>query len=271
MSIEKYVVTFFSWSNKNFALEKLYLLKVKSSYPTHPTDSYVTYFSKNFISTVGFTRLYLLMAKQWSPKLSSLTFKSTHPTHPTHPIHPTDSYVTYFSRSFITTLGFTRLYLLMAKQWSAKLSSLTFKSTHPTYPIHPTDSYVTYFSRSFITTLGFTRLYLLMVEPWSARLSSVTFKSTHPTYPIHPRDSYVTYFSRSFITTLGFTRLYLLVVVPWSAKYVDQSSFNSKSINWLATENKQTVHHHYSGSSLLDSNLTMPVTFKLCYVFSRQS
>lgn len=173
MSIEKYVVTFFSWSNKNFALEKLSLLKVKSSYPTHPTDSYVTYFSKNFISTVGFTRLYLLMAKQWSPKLSSLTFKSTHTTHPTHPIHPTDSYVTYFSRSFITTLGFTRLYLL--------------------------------------------------------------------------------------------------VVVPWSAKYVDQSSFNSKSINWLATEKKQTVHHHYSGSSLLDSNLTMPVTFKLCYVFSRQS
>ena len=219
MSIEKYVVTFFSWSNKNFALEKLSLLKVKSSYPTHPTDSYVTYLSKNFITTVGFTRLYLLMAKQWSAKLSSLTFKATHPT---HPIHPTDSYVTYFSRSFITTLGFTRLYLLMAKQWSAKLSSLTFKSTHPTHPIHPT-------------------------------------------------DSYVTYFSRSFITTLGFTRLYLLVVVPWSAKYVDQSSFNSKSINWLATENKQTVHHHYSGSSLLDSNLTMPVTFTLCYVFSRQS
>ena len=222
MSIEKYVVTFFSWSNKNFALEKLSLLKVKSSYPTHPTDSYLTYFSKNFITTVGFTRLYLLMAKQWSAKLSSLTFRSTHPT---HPIHPTDSYVTYFSRSFITTLGFTRLYLLMVEPWSAKLSSLTFKSTHP----------------------------------------------THPTHPIHPTDSYVTYFSRSFITTLGFTRLYLLVVVPWSAKYVDQSSFNSKSINWLATENKQTVHHHYSGSSLLDSNLTMPVTFTLCYVFSRQS
>ena len=121
MSIEKYVVTFFSWSNKNFALEKLSLLKVKSSYPTHPTDSYVTYFSKNFISTVGFTRLYLLMAKQWSAKLSSLTFKAT------HPIHPTDSYVTYFSKNFISTVGFTRLYLLMAKQWSAKLSSLTFK------------------------------------------------------------------------------------------------------------------------------------------------
>ena len=159
----------------------------------------------------------------------------------------------------------------MAKQWSAKLSSLTFMATHPT---HPTDSYVTYFSRSFITTLGFTRLHLLMAKQWSAKLSSLTFMATHPTHPthpIHPTDSYVTYFSRSFITTLGFTRLYLLVVVPWSAKYVDQSSFNSKSINWLATENKQTVHHHYSGSSLLDSNLTMPVTFTLCYVFSRQS
>ena len=156
------------------------------------------------------------MVEQWPAKLSLLKFKFSYPTH---------------SLNFIRLL---RVVITPSVERRKRLEAIGWISGYPTHPPHRFFRYL--FLQEVIITLEFTQLYLLVVEPWSTKLSLLTFKSTHPTP--RPTDSFVTYFSRSFITTLGFTRLYLLVVWPWSAKYVDQSSFNSKSINWLATEKK---------------------------------